>query len=112
MRKSSLETRRCRILKKAKAHVLIVLVAGLSVTVALGHHSAQLTYYTDQMIEVEGEITRLLWRNPHLRFTINVTDAEGGTSLWNVESIPVTRLARVGVSPDVVGVGQTVSSRL
>ena len=108
MKAFSLEPRRCHIFIKATAHALIGLLAVVSATVASGHHSAQLTYHTDQVIEVEGEITRLLWKNPHLRFTINVADARGGTSLWNVESIPVTRLARVGVSPDVVGVGQTV----
>ena len=75
---------------------------------SFGHHAAQVTYHMDQIIEVEGQITSLLWRNPHIRFTINVSDAEGQTALWDVESIPVTRLTRVGVSADVVGVGQTV----
>ena len=60
------------------------------------------------MVEVEGEITSLLWKNPHIRFTINVADAEGQAVLWNVESIPVTRLTRVGVSADLVDVGQRV----
>ena len=75
---------------------------------SFGHHAAQVTYHTDQMIEVEGEITSLVWRNPHIRFTMNVSDAQGQTALWNIESIPVTRLTRVGVSSDLVDVGQTV----
>jgi hypothetical protein len=108
MKAFSLERRRCNIFIKSIAPALFGLVAVVSATVALGHHSAQLTYHTDQVIEVEGEITRLLWRNPHLRFTINALDAQGGTALWDVESIPVTRLARVGVSADLFGVGQTV----
>ena len=41
---------------------------------ALGHHAAQVTYHTDQIIEVEGEITNLVWRNPHIRFTIAVAE--------------------------------------
>ncbi len=83
------------------------LTAG-SATVGLGHHAAVVTYHMDRLIEVEGEITHLLWRNPHLRFTIDATDAPGGTAVWDVESIPVTRLTRVGISADTVGVGQTV----
>ncbi len=75
---------------------------------SVGHHAAQVTYHTDKIIEVEGQITNLLWRNPHIRFTINVADAQGQTVLWNAESIPVTRLTRVGVSADLVGIGQTV----
>ncbi len=97
-----------KVFKKAMVYALVGLVAVVYATVALGHHVAQVTYDTDQVIEVEGEITRLLWRNPHIRFTINTTDGQGGTALWNVESIPVTRLTRVGVPADVVGIGQTV----
>ncbi len=86
------------------------LLAGLCLLplASLAHHAAQVTYHTDQIIEVEGEITSLVWRNPHIRFTMNVSGTEGGTAIWNVESIPVTRLARVGVSADLVNVGQTV----
>ena len=75
---------------------------------AVAHHAAQVTYQTDQIIEVEGEITDLIWRNPHVRFSMRVTGAGGESSIWNIESIPVTRLTRVGVSEDLIGVGQTV----
>ncbi len=86
------------------------LLAGLCLLplASLAHHAAQVTYHTDQIIEVEGEIISLVWRNPHIRFTMNVSGAEGGTAIWNVESIPVTRLTRVGVSAELVNVGQTV----
>lgn len=72
------------------------------------HHAATVTYDTDQIIEIEGEITRLIWRNPHVRFTLDVTNGDNETVKWNVESIPVTRLTRVGVSPNLVAIGQTV----
>jgi hypothetical protein len=87
------------------------LLAGLCLLplASFAHHAAQVTYHTDQIIEVEGEITSLVWRNPHIRFTMNVPDAQGRTVLWNVESIPVTRLTRVGVSADLISVGQTVT---
>ena len=75
---------------------------------SIAHHAAQVTYQTDQIIEVEGEITDLIWRNPHVRFSMNVTDAVGQSSTWNIESIPVTRLTRVGVSEDLIDVGQRV----
>ncbi len=73
------------------------------------HHAASAVFHTDQIIEVEGEITSLLWRNPHVRMTLNVTDPQSGTVEWDVESIPVARLTRVGVSADVFAVGQTVT---
>ena len=103
-----LRLRKHNVFNKTLACSLVGLIAVGSSTAALGHHAAQVIYHTDQLIEVEGEITRLLWRNPHLRFTINASGAQGGTTLWVVESIPVTRLTRVGVSADVVGIGQVV----
>lgn len=85
-------------------------VAGLvSGSPTWAHHAAQSVYFTDQIIEVKGEITSLLWRNPHVRFTLAVEQPGGGTEEWHVESIPVTRLTRVGVSADVIGVGQVVT---
>jgi len=88
--------------------VVAVIAAGWA-ALAWPHHAAQATYFTDQIIEVEGRVTSLLWRNPHVRFTLAVDEPDGGTTTWNVESIPVTRLTRVGVSADVIGVGETVT---
>lgn len=100
--------RRRDVLDKTITCGLVGMLAAVSTTTASAHHAARVIYHTDQIIEVEGEITRLLWRNPHIRFTINATDAQGGTARWDVESIPVTRLTRVGVSAGLIGVGQTV----
>lgn len=74
----------------------------------LGHHSPQGIYFTDRIVEVEGEITGIIWQNPHVRFTIAATDEQGETASWAVESVPVTRLRRAGVSPDIVEIGQRV----
>ncbi len=92
-----------------RAITCIVLAAVSAGNSTWAHHAAQSVYFTDQIIEVKGEITNLLWRNPHVRFTLAVEQPDGGTQEWNVESIPVTRLTRVGVSADVIGVGQVVT---
>jgi hypothetical protein len=89
------------------AYALMGLVAGGSAT-AWAHHSPQGIYHTDRIVEVEGELTDILWRNPHVRFTIAATDEQGETASWTVESVPVTRLSRASVSPDIVDVGQRV----
>ena len=91
-----------------KPIVAIIFANCVFATAAMSHHAAQVTYQTDQIIEVEGEITDLTWRNPHVRFSMNVTDDDGQSSIWNIESIPVTRLTRVGVSADLIDVGQRV----
>lgn len=87
--------------------VLLVLCTG-SLGVAHAHHSARLQYDMEQVAEVEGEITALVWRNPHVRFTLSVATAEGRREDWSVESIPITRLSRIGVTRDLLTIGATI----
>ena len=72
--KSGLERRKGFVL--ATAYALVGPVAGASAT-ALAHHSPQGIYHTDRIVEVEGEFTAIVWRNPHVRFTIAATDEQG-----------------------------------
>ena len=76
---------------------------------AVAHHSARITYDMDTIIEVQGEITGVTWRNPHVRFTLSSEDDNNEPVTWNVESIPVTRLTRVGITREMFGIGHTVT---
>ena len=91
------------------ARLALGLVAALSITAAFAHHSARITYDMDTVIEIQGEITGVTWRNPHVRFTLSGVDEENTPVTWNVESIPVTRLDRVGITREMLGVGDTVT---
>jgi len=75
---------------------------------AFGHHSISATFDSENIIELEGEITRVLWRNPHVRFTISVTDESGQKVLWDVESQSVSTLRRKNVTTVLVAVGDKV----
>ena len=96
-------------LKTRLARLLPGLLAALSTTAAFAHHSARITYDMDTVIEIQGEITGVTWRNPHVRFTLSGMDEDGESVTWNVESIPVTRLNRVGITREMLGVGDTVT---
>ena len=76
--------------------------------IALSHHSAATHYLVNETVEAEGEIVRVFWRNPHVRFTLRGMDETGAIVEWEVESIPVSRLARMGIDSEIMGVGQTV----
>ena len=69
---------------------------------AVAHHSARITYDMDTVIEIQGEITGVTWRNPHVRFTLGSVDEDNEPVTWNVESIPVTRLNRVGITQEML----------
>ena len=91
------------------ARLALGLVAALSTTAAFAHHSARITYDMDTVMEIQGEITGLTWRNPHVRFTLSSVDEDNDPVTWNVESIPVTRLNRVGITREMLGIGDTVT---
>ena len=76
---------------------------------AAAHHAATGRYDPDGFGEIEGEITDIFWRNPHVRFLINRTGDGGEDEEWEVEFGSVNTLERIGVSRDLVSVGDRVS---
>ena len=83
---------------------LVFPTALLCSTIALGHHSAGVYFDVDSVVEFSGEVTRVVWRNPHVYFTILATDGE----LWNVESNSVSVLRRMGLTEGLVDAGDRV----
>jgi hypothetical protein len=73
-----------------------------------GHHSVGAVYDVAKIIELEGPVTRVVWRNPHVRFTVRVRNDRGQDVLWDVETHSVSILRRMQVSPDVLKVGDRV----
>lgn len=55
------------------------------------HHGAvnnNFMYHADQLIEIEGELTEMLWRNPHTRAKVHVADDQGETTEWELDFGP------------------------
>lgn len=76
--------------------------------IGFGHHSQFGRYITDTLIELEGEITRVQWRNPHVLFTLSVTENDGQAVIWQIETTALSTLLRMGVTSDLVDVGDRV----
>ena len=73
---------------------------------AFAHHGPpnNVLFDMDNIVELEGSVTEVFWRNPHVRFRLR--DATG--DIWEVESGPVTWLSRLGWTADIVNVGDRV----
>ena len=96
-----------RMLRRAAPVVLLAGFLMLPVG-ADGHHSVGAVYDVARIIELEGPVTRVVWRNPHVRFTIRARNDRGQDVLWDVETHSVSILRRMQVSPDVLKVGDRV----
>lgn len=68
------------------------------------HHAFSGIFDMTTLSEIEGEITELLWRNPHVRFSIQ-TDA-GET--WDVETNSVSIIQRMDISSELLSVGDRI----
>lgn len=83
-------------------------LAILAAPFATAHHSIAVTFNLDEIVEIEGEITRILWRNPHVRFNVRTRDEDGRASDWWMEGGAVSRLVRWGVEEGAVSTGDMV----
>jgi hypothetical protein len=71
------------------------------------HHSFA-EFDRDTVVEHEGEIVDIFWRNPHVRMSIRTLEADGSEALWRMEAQDLNTLGRIGVSRDLLEVGQHV----
>ena len=85
----------------------IGLVGGVLLLPAPGtaHHAFTGVFDMDNVVEVTGELTELLWRNPHVRFSVRT--AEGET--WEIETNSVSILRRMDISSEIMSVGDNIS---
>jgi hypothetical protein len=84
-----------------------IVTSGLLIFIWSGthaHHSSAPYYDSSRVIEVEGTITEVFWRNPHIRFTLQDDESEE----WDIETTSVSVLSRWGLTGDVVQVGSRV----
>lgn len=66
-----------------------------------GSHSNQLLYFADELVEFEGEVIEVFWRNPHTRARLGVVDDSGDEVIWELELAPGPRqLEAMGLTPE------------
>ena len=57
---------------------------------------------------MKGTIVGVWYKNPHARYRMEVTTADGTTEVWDIQATSVTSLRRAGWGPDTLTVGETV----
>jgi hypothetical protein len=77
-------------------------------SVAFAHHSAAGRFNTASVMEVEGEITSVHWRSPHVEFTLDAVDDTGARVAWMLEAAAPSTLVRSGLSADTIEIGDVV----
>lgn len=74
--------------------------------VSIGHHS-RFVYDDSRLVEFQGTIESVFWRNPHVLIRVRTDDS----AVWELEGGPVNALERAGIGSDAVAVGESVTVR-
>ena len=75
------------------------------------HHGpvgAPAFYKTDKLVVLEGELTEIFWRNPHVRFGLRVIDESGNEADWELETGVPGQMENRGFTADMFPVGAQV----
>jgi hypothetical protein len=84
---------------------------GLPVAVEplLAHHNTSAYIDYNRTIPITGVITKITWANPHVQIYVNVKDANGRITSWNLGMAPPNALKRAGFDQSVLKVNETVT---
>jgi DNA/RNA endonuclease YhcR with UshA esterase domain len=95
---------------KTKLAVLAA-AAGLMVPLArvAAHHSFSAEYDANKSVTLKGTVTKVEWTNPHARFYVDVKDASGKVTNWNLELASPNVLKRSGWTRTSLKEGDSVT---
>ena len=70
------------------------------------HHSV--AFYSNDKIELRGEITKIEWQNPHIQFGFRTVGSDGVEKMWRLESSSIFLRLKDGVTRDLFRAGDEV----
>ena len=82
--------------------------AGLLLTPVLAHHASGPFYDPENRVEIQGTVSRFIFRNPHAYLYVEVPETGGGIVEWQVELGAPISLRRTGWTPDSLTPGTVV----
>jgi hypothetical protein len=87
--------------------ILTVLLGVLSMTTLSAHHSRAM-FDVDKLISVEGVVTDVQWKYPHMWVAVDVPGANGKVESWGLEGAGASMMVAAGISPQILKVGNHV----
>ena len=82
----------------------------ITVMPALAHHSSAPFYDASGKIEVQGSVTRFLFKNPHSFLYVKATDEKGQEAEWQIELGAAASLTRTGWTPETLKPGTIIKA--
>lgn len=82
--------------------------ASLIPALGLTHHSPNVHYDRNEIVEIAGVLTDVKWQNPHVQLVVTVTDGDGAQIDWIVDEVSAINQSRRGVSEREYEIGTPI----
>ena len=92
----------------ARLSVVLTLLL-LSSSPARAHHAFAADYEAGNEGTISGVITEVMFRNPHARYYLEVANDDGSKELWDLETLNLMMLGRMGWDKNTIKVGDEVT---
>ena len=97
--------------------LVAIFVAGMVllgyVVPGIAHHASTPFYDPETVVELQGSVTRFVFRNPHAFLFLDVEDENGDVTSWNISGSGPGAFRRVGISGrDVFVTGETYTATI
>ena len=76
---------------------------------AIAHHSYAAEFDRNAPATIEGVVTEVWFRNPHVRYYIKVVDENGEEVIWDTRGLSPVKLVRQGWTKDTIKVGDRIT---
>ena len=90
-----------------------VLTVGLGlfglVAPVIAHHGFDTEYDAKKKVSLTGVVSKVEWMNPHMRVYVDVTDASGKVTTWNLEMTSPNTVQRQGWGKNDLKAGDKVT---
>lgn len=92
---------------RLRALAIAAIAVGLTATLS-GHHSFAAYYFEDQIIEIDGAVSAIEFKAPHVWLHVAARDDAGKPRTYSAEWANPTRLERDRITRDTLKVDDTV----
>jgi hypothetical protein len=75
----------------------------------IAHHSYAAEFDRNNPATIEGVVTEVWFRNPHVRYYIKVTSEQGEEVIWDTRGLSPVKLVRQGWTKDTIKVGDRIT---
>ena len=86
----------------------IVLLTCIAAGAAQAHHSFAAEFLADEVETIEGKVVQVWFKNPHVRYYIDITSEDGEPESWDVRGSSPTILVRRGWTPKTIQEGDRI----